>query len=241
MNLNSNNIEHNSDFYSSKIIHIENINSNYLIFKINRPSNFNYNAGQFVSFKLSDDQGEFHYQYSIASNNKNKESLEFCIQTLGVGRGVQFWKKLKIGEIISFKNAQGNFNIVNYNNPIVFIAGGSGISPIRSFIYDLLEKNTHIHLVYGCKLASSIPFKKEFIDLSKKYSSHFKIKIVAEEEESDFVIKGDILSAIKNNAHLFEKNSDFYICGSQEMTKAVQNELINSIKINMNKIFIDNA
>jgi glycine betaine catabolism B len=242
MNIFSEQVVKNLDLITSKILSIENINSNYIIIKINRPTDFAFQAGQYVPFKLYDENGEFQYSYSIASSNKDEIFIEFCIQIIGNGRGVKFWRNLKIGDSLYFNKPGGNFKIIKLNTPIVLIAGGSGISPIRSFLRDLFDKNTtpsiYIHLIYGCKYASSIPFKQEFIELSKYFPSHFKIQFIAEEGESENVQKGDVLNALKNSHKIFNKESHYYLCGSPGMVAAVYKTL-HEQNISLKNIFKD--
>ena len=237
----SKNTEINLEYYSSKIISIKNLNSNYLIIKIKKPPQFIYQSGQYLSIKMNDDEGYFEYNYSIASSpNINSEHIELCIQTIGNGRGVRFWRHLNIGDFIYFKEPNGSFKIVNLKYPLIFIAGGSGISPIRSFLSDsLLNKNTSIlsiHLVYGCKYASSIPFKEELIEMANSFPSIFKLKFFAEEGYGEQTQNGNILNALQMNSHILTHNSHYYICGSANMVQAVCNNLY-SKKINSENIF----
>lgn len=232
----------NSDVMNSRILSIENINSNYIIIKINRPPDFTFQAGQHVSFKLYDSDGEFQYNYSIASANKDKFFIEFCIQIIGNGRGIKFWRSLKVGDLLYFNKPEGNFKISKLNTPIVLIAGGSGISPMRSFLRDLFDKNTslstNIYLIYGCKYATSIPFKQEFTELSKNFPSHFKIQFIAEEGESENVQRGNILFALKNIHEILGKETSYYICGSPRMVEAVHKNLYEQ-NISLEKIIKD--
>ncbi|MBX9839685.1 MAG: FAD-dependent oxidoreductase, partial [Silvanigrellaceae bacterium] len=161
--------------YSSNIIEIDNIESNYLIIKMTRPDKFFFESGQHIPIFMKDSQGEFQFCYSIASSAKNKNYLELCVQITGEGRGVKFWKNLTLDDNIYFDKAKGNFKITNLNVPIFLFAGGSGISPVRSILLDIfesdLELKNNIHLIYACKKAEAFSFENELIQLSKKHAS----------------------------------------------------------------------
>lgn len=230
----------NNDVYSSSIIGIENIFSNYLIFKLNRPKNFDFNSGQYIPFLMYDNDGEFQFNYSIASSSTNRDSIELCIQSNGNGRGIKFWKNLQIGDNVLYKEAKGDFKIIDPNCLNVFIAGGSGISPIRSLLFEIFKnmnsKRMNIHLIYACKYSEAMPFKNEFINLTEKFKGRFKLHLTAEETNSADIQQGNVISAIDNSFPLFTSESNFYICGSPKMVDVVFNKLLDN-KVLLTHIF----
>ena len=105
---------------------------------------------------------------------------------------------------------------------IVYIAGGVGITPIRSLVEGINQRKEQI-LFYSNKTSNEIIFQKELTDLSRKHN--FPIYNVISREESYAGIKGRI------NVELIRKyvnnlsDYDFYICGPVPMAKSIISEL----------------
>ncbi len=153
---------------SASVHQMQTLGDQYLILSLLRPNGFHYQAGQYVTFEMSGASGDaFQRSYSIASAPLNFKTLEFCIQTGLDGKGAEFFKKLRVGSLISMSPALGAFSIRDSKAKLVFIAGGSGISPMRSLILEGLKSNSSFNalLVYGCKDAKWIPFREEFQSL----------------------------------------------------------------------------
>ncbi|WGL61196.1 FAD-dependent oxidoreductase [Pigmentibacter sp. JX0631] len=227
--------------YESKIVEIQNIDAQYLLFKCERPKNFNFNSGQYASIEINDDIGTCEFLYSIASSSEETNFLEFCIQVNTQSRASTFWRKLKIGELLRINNLGGTEMITDYSHPIVMIAGGSGIAPFRAIIHDLfIYKKTsgseNITLIYGVKKSSAMPYQKEFKDIEKQFSNNLKLILSSEEVQDNTISKGNLITAIETNITNLDKKSEFYICGSLNMIQTVKDKLIEH-KIPSKQIF----
>ena len=134
-------------------------------------------------------------------------------------------KNLEIGTQIEIeKSGQG----MKYDSqsPAVFIAGGIGITPLRSMIqkYAIDRSEEPIHLVYGNR--SKTPFKDEFDTLSSFLES-FKVDYFLTQPEEEWIgnkgrITKEHLQEVKNNN---PKNSKYYIVGNPSMVDEAQKNL----------------
>ena len=113
----------------------------------------------------------------------------------------------------------------------VFIAAGTGIAPIRSFIQYLLETRNYtsqITLLFGARDENEILFKEEFEKLQRKYPQ-FNFVITLSRPTSNWVgLKGyvqDNLSKIS-----IVNTSQIYICGRNAMVDSVH-EVLDSFEI----------
>ena len=88
------------------------------------------------------------------------------------------------GQDISALPPQGEFIIEDYSKSYVFIAGGIGITPFRSILFDLdyikKIKEMEIFLIYSNR-SNEIVFKDEF-DLLANQNSSFKVRYVISPE-----------------------------------------------------------
>lgn len=214
------------------------VGDSYLILTLNRPTQFSFQAGQYATFLLTDAAGSFRRSYSIASSPHDLDFLQFCIQIEKDGRAADLFKASVAGSPFVISPPGGTFRIIKPDHPVVLIAGGSGISPLKAIIHDLLEreeKGSQVVLIYGCKSADSIPFKKEILNWNQNFPLRFSGKISVETGSDSEVIQGNVLSVLQNLlqtskaidqagpllAGIDLKVSHFYLCGPPPMIQSL--------------------
>ena len=217
----------------------------YLRMTIERPQTYEFEAGQYATFRLKDDAGDFQRSYSIASAPRFKNQLEFCIRISSDSRGMSYFKKLRPGTTLTLSPPMGEFKIVEMERPLVFIAGGSGISPIRSFIHQLLNPEwpelrtaSRMQLLYCCKDATAIPFKKEFEKLAEAFRDRFSVLFFAENGESSGVLRGNVTHALSGAPGAFDPSAHYYLCGPTPMIGIAQ-EILKQNSILNDHIFFE--
>jgi len=90
-------------------------------------------AGQYVNLRLSDDVTR---AYCIASAQERPDAIQLCIR-LGKGRGSQTLRNLKVGQSVEVDGPHGSFMVPNESKDLLFIAGDTGIAPVRSIVLHL--------------------------------------------------------------------------------------------------------
>ena len=129
----------------------------------------------------------------------------------------QALSKLPIGgELPLVEKPEGDFIWEDSDLPIVFVAGGIGITPFRS----ILQQRAHDHLpipvtlVYGSR-TEDVPFKDEFSELEKS-DPHFTVDYVVGEP-----LTAESLAALLPNLN----GSLVYISGPEPMVIALAKDL----------------
>ncbi|HEY9161399.1 MAG TPA: iron-sulfur cluster-binding domain-containing protein [Desulfomonilia bacterium] len=111
---------------------------------------------------------------------------------------------------------------------ILALAGGSGITPFRSMIKDIVEngKNLKLTLIYGTKSPNDIIFAAELGELAQKAPEKIAVHVVCSEPDSCWEGPTGFLTAecIKNIAGDL-KDKTVFICGPQLMYRMLDNEL----------------
>lgn len=118
--------------------------------------------GQFCELWIPQ-YGEFPVGY--ASSPKQTEAFEVCVRKVGRVTGALFEKK--VGDTIGVRGplGMGTFPVaLTRKRPVVLVAGGIGIFPLRSLILDAVEskKYKELHLFYGARDAQSLLFADEY-------------------------------------------------------------------------------
>jgi ferredoxin-NADP reductase len=96
---------------------------------------FSFEPGQWVNFRFPDGVSR---AYTIASARQKPQEVQLCVR-VGDGRGGKALTKLDAGSAISIEGPYGDFVLpANNDHPIVFMAGDTGIAPIRSMVLSML-------------------------------------------------------------------------------------------------------
>lgn len=121
---------------------------------------------------------------------------------------------LPIGGSMEAEGPMGSFTLNAPAQDFIFIAGGIGVTPYRSILLDLDNKNIPIRgkLLYANR-DNNFVFKKELEELASKHPD-FKILYFMEPEKID-------AAAIKQAASDL-KTQTFYISGPEPMVQAFE-------------------
>lgn len=183
--------------------------------------NFDFIPGQFVSLKIAE---KVFRAYSISSGVAELPSFETCVKILPGGVGSAYLDNLEIGEKITFRGAFGQFVIKDAEKNKIFIATGTGISPMKSFLEEMKNGNlagTH-ELIFGVRTAAYASYLEEFLELDTTHDN-FSFTLCLSQPEIDDVPgqKGRVTQWVSDQdaSHFAEK--DVYICGSPPMVKEV--------------------
>ncbi len=150
---------------------------------------FHYLSGQYVTVKIKGENGvENSRCYSLCGDIKEKH---ISIAVKKVPNGIvsnYLCDDLLIGNILEVSKADGNFTIEKTNGfekeNCVFISAGSGITPIKSMIENLVSKHYkgNIYLIYGNNNESEIIFKSFLETIQHENKKHYKFKKRAKAE-----------------------------------------------------------
>src|SRR5690242_1415005 len=131
-----------------------------------------WQAGQYIHYKLPhpnpDDRGLERY-FSISSAPFEKHVMLTC---RFAHKGSSFKKALNalpVGGQIEADPPEGDFTVNDLSKPLVFIAGGIGVTPFRSILLDLEHRNQtfEILLLYANRTEDA-PFRQELDALAKR-------------------------------------------------------------------------
>ncbi|MCK5736349.1 MAG: 2Fe-2S iron-sulfur cluster binding domain-containing protein, partial [Spirochaetaceae bacterium] len=140
----------------------------------------------------------------------------------------------KIGTAISASDPCGQFyyDSLRDSSHLVCIAGGSGITPFRSMISDVLSKheNLSVVMIQGAENAEELLFSNYFLNLEKSDSQRFKwIPVLSGENDSAEKIDHQILRGFINadilSKALGNRENSVFICGPEAMHQHVDAEI----------------
>ena len=191
-------------------------------FIFEKPENFSFVAGQFITIFLDveDPRGSYR-QFSVASSPSESDVM---ITTMM--RGSAFKQKLAEMQDKAIK-ARGPFGrfVLQENSEHVMVAGGIGITPFRSMIKHATdtESSAKIKLIYSNKTPEDIVFMED-LDLLEKMNEGLEVIHTITRPEGHFW-KG-VTGRVDENMieqHIEDmENPVFYVCGPPAMVDAMQ-------------------
>jgi phenol hydroxylase P5 protein len=145
-----------------------------LFIAIDKPIAFQ--AGQYVQLEIPG-LGESR-AFSIANSPSQVEAsgeVELNVRIVPGGRGTTaLHQQLKVGDRLRFSGPYGRFFVRrSAQRPMVFMAGGSGLSSPRSMILDLLDGGCTlpITLVYGQRTLDELYYDDQFRALAARHAN----------------------------------------------------------------------
>ena len=183
-----------------------------------------FQAGQYVNLHIP---GLEHPRaFSIASAPSTPNCIELNVRIVAGGAATTYLhNELKVGDALSFTAPLGRFFVrKSAPEPMIFLAGGSGLSSPKSMILDLLESGDtrDITLLYGARSREELYYDKLFRTLAETHAN-FTYAVALSEPAAD-----DDWSGARGFVHdlaeqHFEKRFEghkAYLCGPPPMIDA---------------------
>ena len=120
---------------------------------------FTFKPGQFGEYSVF---GIGEATFCISSSPTRRDHLEFAVQR--VGKVTNALHRLDVGSEMGFRGPYGNgFPLDSFaGKNLVFVAGGIGLAPLRSLIWNVIDdrdKYEKIDIVYGARSPADLCFK----------------------------------------------------------------------------------
>ncbi len=195
-----------------------------------------YKAGQFITVIVNIDGQKYRRSYSMSSSPR-EANVAITVKKLPYGLVSKYLcEQVKVGDVLEVLEPSGHFVVEpneSQERSLVFVAGGSGITPIFSMIKTLLpvEKHSKIYLVYASRNEESIIFKKELHQLELDYSGRFKVLHVLSQPSYTWVgyktriNQASMVIFLKQDLHINIPMAQYYLCGPDGMMQQVENAL----------------
>lgn len=191
-----------------------------LQFKLVNPAELSFRAGQFTNIRVEDGNPKILFRsYSIMSPPYEKDTLKTCIKVVPGGRATTWLSTVSEGSPITMMGPLGMFKFnENSEKNSIFIATGTGITPLICMINDQLEKGNDrpLHLLWGFRYEKDIFYTEWLESISKKYPNFTYTITLSRPEDSWTGNRGRVTEWLQNNITA-PTTTQVYICGVGEM------------------------
>jgi CDP-4-dehydro-6-deoxyglucose reductase/ferredoxin-NAD(P)+ reductase (naphthalene dioxygenase ferredoxin-specific) len=131
---------------------------------------YTFSAGQFAKLQFPFAQ-DTPRDFSMA-NRPDESTLEFHIRCVAGGVSSQIASSLKVGDLVRVSGPFGTSYLrEQHTGPVIAIAGGTGLAPIRSIVATALEKGLTrpIHLYFGVRGERDVYAEAELREWQARY------------------------------------------------------------------------
>ena len=185
--------------------------------KLDAPEGMHFQAGQYVNLELPNGIGS--RAFSIANAPQEGGEIELNIRIVPGGSGTTYvHEQLKVGDRLTISGPYGRFFVKKSADvPVIFMAGGSGLSSPRSMILDLLAEGfaKPITLIYGQRNRDELYYHDEFLALAERHPNFKYVPALSHEPEgSDWQgFRGFVHEAAKEYFANDFRGHKAYLCG----------------------------
>jgi ferredoxin-NADP reductase len=195
-----------------------------------------HQPGQWVSLVLPLPSGEVRRSYSIASPPREDGTLEIAVTHVAGGPGSGYLHDLAEGTVVRAIGPQGLFTRPNGIGPSLFVATGTGVTPLRSMIHAALAHGdpSKMILIFGVRHEQDRLYFDELEELAERYPG-FRVEYTLSKPHEDWSgRRGYVQTHVKE---LWDELGHdgaaphAYICGLKRMIDSVRDLLRTEMQI----------
>jgi Na+-transporting NADH:ubiquinone oxidoreductase subunit F len=214
-------------------------------FKLIEPDIIDFKAGQYVQLLTpvyEKSSEEVYRAYSVSSNPADKNAVELIIKLVPGGICTTYcFEYMKLGDEININGPYGDFVLADSQSPIIFIAGGSGMAPVKSMLHYLSDTGSRRDILYyfGANKTEDLFLLDLMKDFEKEINSFRFVPVVSHAEDGTKKGRrlGLVTDAVQKDLADASKY-EAYLCGSPGMVDATEKILIDH-GIHPENIFYD--
>lgn len=192
----------------------------------------NYTSGQFINVFEKIDQNTISRSYSFSSSPEVDEWPAVTIKRVAGGKLSGYLvAHLKAGDLVTISEPMGRFQLTADldEKHLIFVAGGSGITPLYSMMKTALHKSktVFVSLIYANQNVESIIFKDQLEALKTQFSSRFRLTHFLNDRQGVDDLSEYLLGHVSRSelAQVIHVKSDvlteIYMCGPSGMMDEV--------------------
>lgn len=210
--------------------------------------------------RLSIDPGAFHYTagqgaeigpigettlvpYSIASSPEDSAAdscLEFLIKVDADGRWAERFEPLRRGQRLQVRGPRGRFTFPDdpAERHFLFIAGGTGISPIRAMVRHARSTVPGIfRLLYSARTPLDFAYRRELCGMARRHEIELTLTVTRDVTNKWRGERGRI-SASQLDALIETPATRCFVCGPASMVDEVP-RMLRDLGIDRSRIHLD--
>lgn len=178
--------------------------------------------GQYARLQIPGSDEWRSYSFAHSSNSENQ--LQFIIRLLPQGVMSDYLRSsCQIGDHIPLQAPLGSFYLRAVERPLVFVAGGTGLSAFLGMLDDLVEEKTSvpIQLYYGVNRENDL-CEQQRLEHYKAHLNQFEYHPIISKPQAEWSGKIGYIHEHFDTQALAEHACDIYMCGPPPMIESVK-------------------
>lgn len=233
--------------YVTRCTRIEDLTHDIKLFRFEliEPATIDYIPGQYVQLLTpvyEKSPLEVYRAYSIASDPAQKGIIDLIIRLVPNGICTTYcFDHLKEGDEMKLNGPYGSFHLSDTDAPIIFIAGGSGMAPIKCILHHMKNTQNRREAVYyfGANVVKEMFMVEDMRGFESELPNFRFVPVIAKPEEGETWSgeTGLVTQAVQRDvkdASLCEA----YLCGSPGMIDA-SIKVLNDLGVTNDRVFFD--
>lgn len=230
-----------------RVIAITPLTEDIRLFRVERCDDqpFHFVAGAWMQWQIPGPDGNLLKRcFSAASAPDGSAQMDFIIRRTPNGAGTKWlFEECTVGTTLNLFGPSGRFRLQDTPAPTIMVAGGSGLSAIRSIIMDMQAKHSHrqVRLFFGAVNRSQLYLVDELQALEKSLTDFKFIPALSQPAPEDnwdgaTGLITQVLDQYLQGSPM--ANGEAYLCGSPGMLNACC-QVLNDHGIDNSRIFFD--
>lgn len=182
--------------------------------------------GQFITLAIPGPDGVLYRSYSLCGTSDPRAPLEITLKRVPGGMVSNYlFETVKVGMILHILPPRGTFllsPVLHAGQTLIFVAVGSGITPIRSFLRTLAAlppgSRPAAYLHYASRSPRETIYRRELLQLDWLQQTHYL------KTEGVRMTPSQIIA----NSSPFSRETHWYICGPEAFTFQLRDALLSA-------------
>jgi Na+-transporting NADH:ubiquinone oxidoreductase subunit F len=215
--------------YKTEVVSIQDLTYDIkeLTLRLKDPPEIRFKPGMYVQFVVpayATAPRPVYRAYSISSPSSSRGTIELEIRLVPNGIGTTYvFNHLNVGDPVTISGPYGDFSLRDSDREIVFVAGGSGMAPIKSMLLDMAEKGSTRKATYffGARAVRDLFLVDEMRALEKRLPNFRFVPALSSPlpEDTWDGETGLITDVLARHYERMDRH-EAYLCGSPGMIDA---------------------
>jgi NAD(P)H-flavin reductase len=211
----------NPPYWHAEVIAHERRSLDIATFTVAPMQPLDYRAGQYLSVECPKYQPRMWRTYSPANAPRKDNTIDFHVRAIGNGWvSSTLVRRLKPGDMVRLAAPMGGMTLDRRSTrDVVFVAGGTGLAPIKALVEELTRYNRTrwVHVFFGAKTRDDLYDLAELNRLAARYP-WLSLVPACSDDETFPGEQGNISEVVARYGPWSEH--DFFVSGSGRMVKA---------------------
>jgi Na+-transporting NADH:ubiquinone oxidoreductase subunit F len=215
----------------------------HLGIRLVEPVSIDFAAGQYIRLDSPpyDNKPGVSRSFSLASAPQRKNHIELIIRRTAQGICTPWiFERLPLGQELTFTGPMGKFKLSSSTNPILMIAGGSGMSAIWSILQDMRDRTITRRTTYffGARTQQDLYFARQMAEFALACPWFTYIPSLSENTGDQWQGQTGLVTEVFDRLIQEDSSCEAYLCGTPGMINACK-PLLLSKQILPEHIFYD--